>query len=149
MSFLDVLKSDPKRYEAYNTHVVVYRDLAPKDKPIINQANKIAQSRYGSEFEVYWGWNTLPSDAVLIDFRKPARGVLAFEGLYRRHPDFGDFEENGEIFQPVYKINNINGVSLGNDKVSLRMAVSAYIAANKADEDDSYCFPISALREFF
>tara|TARA_R110002110_G_scaffold415637_1_gene652585 strand:+ start:147 stop:1109 length:963 start_codon:yes stop_codon:yes gene_type:complete len=148
LSFLEVLRSDPKRYEAHNAHVVVYKPLAPEDEPTIDQANEIAQSRYGSNFEVYWDWAALPSDAVLIDFRKPARGVLAFEGLYRRHPDFGDFEEDGENFQPAYQIDSIGGVRLGNDKYDLKKAVTAYMAANPADEDDAYCFPISALREF-
>ncbi|SOD97229.1 phospholipase D family protein [Caenispirillum bisanense] len=145
-TFLETLKEDPLFFEAFNVHVVVYDELDPEDQAVADQGHAKAQRLYGSEFWVYWDWTDLPRDAILVDFRKPRRGYLAFDGIYRRDPTFKDFNESGESFQPAYKINDIEGLEVGQDRDALRVAVKRYISDHAQDE--SYCFPINALRDY-
>ena len=141
-SLIEALITKPEHFMAHNTHVVIYETPTQDEQEIIDAATDEATGMYGDAFEVYWDWEELPTDAILLSFRIPASGQVAFEGVYKRDPNFVDFLKDGESFQVSYLLENLAGHVVGKrEKQILRKAVSAYIKK----EDGAYCFPVSEL----
>ncbi len=119
---------------ARRMHVPIQNDMRRIDSPTkilrsIQAEEYIA--KYGSDFEVYWNWDELPDDALLVRFRIPNSGSIAYEGKHKRKPDFPDFCENGENFQVSYRIDKLAGYAVEKEERRvLRDAASKYIKEN-------------------
>ncbi|GBR09138.1 phospholipase D family protein [Acetobacter oeni] len=154
-SIVDVLRDAPEHLDALNVQMVVYdRVIEKEDIDIIERANIEAQKKYGEMFETYWDWSSMATEAqksYLIDFDRPARGQIAGGEIYRRNTkEFPDFQQDGETFNPAFKIDDIEGITVGaKDKVVIRAAFYAYVRDGAIGEGDNfYNFPISELAPY-
>lgn len=148
-SFRQLLENDPNWAKANNIYIVVYLTPTEEDESVLGRAAASAVDKYGSKFDVYWDWADLPKDAYLINYHMSPKGSLTFDGIYKRHPDFRDFKEDGDWFQAAYLVKEIARTRLQKeDKADLRKAVSLCIRDKKACEEGSYCFPASDLVDY-
>ncbi|WP_010510526.1 phospholipase D family protein [Komagataeibacter europaeus] len=154
-SLVDVLRNSPEQLDALNVRMVVYNTVTDEDDLIIlEKGDEEAQSRYGKAFEIYCDWDSIADEAAnayLVDYDWPARGQIARGGLYRRDTrNFPDFLHDGKTFHPVYKIDNIEGITFDKvDKAFIRAAFHMYVQEGRDGEGGRhYNFPISELAPY-
>ncbi|GBQ99412.1 hypothetical protein ACFFGF_03720 [Asaia lannensis] len=149
-SFLTVLRKDPQFFDDNSWYVVVTYTLAPEDKLIVDHGNDTVRRLYGDEFEIYWDWNELPKEAIIIDFRKPARGSLVFGGMYRRNPEFPDFVKEEQSFHPAYKLKEcVQGIKISSDLKDIKSAVGNYLKYNPNPDKNGVFIRITELVDYF
>ena len=160
LSIVEMLRTQPGVLDDLSVRMVVYDTVTTREElEILDAADRQAQSAFGDAFEVYWGWDSLVTEAsqsYLVDFDWPARGSIARGALYFRDTSrFADFEKDGEKFQVVHEVDSIEGIKFtASDKAQLKKAFHEYVrAGNMGEEPDhskerSYNFPISELAPF-
>lgn len=157
-SLVDVLRTAPEELDALNVRMVVYDTVTDADELAdLDNAEDRARDQYGKNFEVYWDWESMTTDAAtayLVNYDWPARGRIARASLYHRNAShFPDFEQDGKIFHVAYEIDKIEKITFGAaDKEAIRSAFHSYVvrtgATGEALGQRAYNFPISELAPY-
>lgn len=156
-SLVNVLRTAPADLDALNVRMVVYDTVTdPKLICDLGDADKIARKRYGDAFMVYREWHSMTTDArtaYLVDYDWPSEREIVGGGIYRRNvEDFPDFEHEGKVFHPCYKIKSIEGITFSRaDRNAIKKAFHAYVEAGargEAADGRIYNFPVSELAQY-
>jgi len=150
-NIIEVLKSDPDSLDALEVYIVVSEFITQEQEKEFNLGEEAIQEANDTNFEAYWDWEKLPKKGVFIDFYKPNRGNLGFNGLYERDAyKFKDIERNGDTFQAVLNVENIERIICDQEHANeLKTYIQEYCNENPCkDDDNAYCFKISALEKY-
>ncbi|CUH99630.1 phospholipase D family protein [Leisingera aquaemixtae] len=107
----DALLEEPDWFEDKPAYIAIYPSMTKNEKSAYFAKEQETNELLNEDLTFYWGWDNLPSDGMLIDFRKPHAGSLVFEGYCQRTGEFPDYKLDGEPFQAARKLDSFLGYS--------------------------------------
>lgn len=144
-SFIAALKADPERFRDGFVHLAMHQPLSTEDAKEVAAAKTEVKRQFGSRFDVYTNWRSLPKNTCLIDFLIKDPSTPKYGGIWLREP-------NADVgsAQAVLKLDRIQNFNpLTKEEVrTLTKAVKVYWEALPVSEQKPHTLNISDLAVF-
>ena len=148
----DAMLEDPEWF-ADGCYVAVYPTLGEDEERAFDKGVEEMDAALDGDYEYYWDWEGLPEDGRMIDFRKPPRGRLGFDGYCRRTPDLRDRDRriDGALFHPARPMESFLGYPRlrGTALHNFTRTLGAYMREQKIDvSEEGRPIPLADLARY-
>ena len=152
-SLWDAMLENPEWFEGRADVIAVYSPLTEEEEEIWDAAMDELAQTHGDDISYYWDWKGLPPEGLIIDFYKPSRGKLGFDGYYQRSPSRKDAKVGKNTFNSVVALSSFHEYPrlVGNALNEFRKCLTTYMRENGvgvSDPNEGELIPVGEFAHY-